>query len=217
MDGDIEARTLLIEHPATMQLLDRVAHWAYRRYKQDPDEIKDFILVKLFNSINTLKDPSQLTKWCYMMAKNYSLNQIRHLNVEEKYRELKLAEEQGRFGKWHGKPLIPPHLASLPEEELLIKEQELYLKEVLKRLKQSFPDSSLMEAWAEGKTLRQISEEMGVPISTVARRLKNMQKALITDFLSEIKTIRGQTQSSQSVIEDEKMITRNILESLRDK
>jgi RNA polymerase sigma factor (sigma-70 family) len=228
MEGDIEARTLLIEHPATMRLLDRVSEWAYRRYKQDPDEIKDFILVKLFNSINTLKDPSRLKEWCYGLARNHCLNQIRHLNVEEKYQELKLAEEQGRFGKWHGKPLIPPHLASSPEEELLIKEQgqqeelvieelRLHVREMLVRLEQVFPDSSLMEAWTEGKTLKQISVEKGLPIATVARQLKKMQKAIVTEFLSEIETIRGQMQSSQAVIEDEKMITRYILEGLRAK
>jgi RNA polymerase sigma factor (sigma-70 family) len=217
IEGDIEARTLLIESHMIMQLLDSVSYWASKKYKQDPDEIKDFILVKLFNSIKTLQDPSQLEAWCYGVARNYCLNQIRHLNVEEKYQELKLAEEQGRFGKWHGKPLIPPHLVSSPEEDSLIEEQRLHVSEVLRRLKQSFPDSPFMKAWVEGKTLRQISEETGVSIVTVARQLKKMQKAIVTEFLSEIETIRGQIQSSQAVIENEKMITRYILEELRDK
>jgi RNA polymerase sigma factor (sigma-70 family) len=228
MEGDIEARTLLIEHPSTMHLIDQVSNWAYSKYKQDPDEIKDFLLVKLFNSINTLKDPSQLKKWCTMMASNYCLSQIRHSNVEEKYQELKLAEQQGRFGKWHGKPLIPPHRASSPEEELLLKERgqqkdllieelRLHVREMLERLEQSFSDSSLLEAWAEGKTLRQISEKTGIPMPTIARRLKKMQKVIVAGFLSEIETIRGQMQSSQSVIEDEKLITRYILEGLRAK
>lgn len=217
MKGDLEARSLLIEHSQVTQLLNKVSGWAYRRYKQDPDEIKDFLLVKLFNSINTLKDPSQLRKWCYEMARNYCLNRLRRLNVEEKYQELKLYQHQGLFGKWQGRPLIPPQFESSPEKEILIEELRLHMRAVWGRLKQSFPDSSLIEAWAEGKTVKQIGEETGESMATVYRRLNKMKKAIVTEFLSEIEKIRGQMQSSQSVIEDEKMITRYILEGLRDK
>jgi RNA polymerase sigma factor (sigma-70 family) len=228
IEGDIEARALLIEHPAILQLLDRVSSWAYQNYKQYPDEIKDFIRVKLFNSISTLKDPSHLNKWCYMLVRNYCLNQIRHLNVEESYQKLIIAKHEGQFGKLHGKSLPPPHPASSPEEQMLIKEQiqqeellieelRLNVREVLERLLQSSPDSSLIKAWAEGKTPKQISEETGISIKTVFRQLKKMQKAIVTELYSQIETIRGQMQLSRVVIEDEKMIAHYILEGLRDK
>jgi RNA polymerase sigma factor (sigma-70 family) len=219
ISGDIGARARLTEHPAMWLLLDEVSAWAARTYKLERDEIRENVLVAIFNRLETLTRPSDLEGWCYGVAKNYCLNQLRHLRIEKRYQELELANQQSRRGRRHGVPVEPSYLVPSPEEELLAKEQRRLLREALQRAIQSLPDSpdSLVKAWMEGKTAKQISEETGLPLSTVYRRVTKMQKAFLKELLSEIEAVRGQTQSLQTTIENEKLIARYMLEELRAK
>jgi len=220
MGGDIGALYSLIEHPKTQRLLDQVSDWAFAHYKQDKDEIKEVLIGKLFNRIDTLSDPSRLKGWLYQVAKHHSLNQLRHLRIEEQYKEMVSAEQRNRFGTWHGESLVPPRAVSLPGDEHFGEEQQIAVRDMIQRATQrateSFP-KPVVEAWRDGKSAREISEATGLPVAAVYRLLKKIQKAIVTESLSELEAIVGQMESVQSNIENEKAITRGILEVLRSK
>lgn len=211
----------LIEHPKTQRLLDRISGWASVRYKQDKEEIREALVAKLFNRVGTLKDPAHLKQWLYEVARRHSLNQLRHAEVEKRYQEAMLAEHRKQFGTWHGEPLAHPNATSLPEDDPYSENQQVAVREMIQRAAlraiRSSPKTvaEAWEAWAAGKTVQEISKETGQSVATVYRLLKMMEKAIVTESLSEIEAIRGQMESAQSDIESEKVITRGILEVLR--
>jgi len=226
ISGDLEARASLVEHPAVQELLARVSKAASAEFNVDRDEIKEHLLVKLFNRVEELRKPENLRAWCHFVARRYCLNVNRHLIVVKRYEELVKAN-QSRFGRWQGAPLALAHDPSTPEEELIKKEEEEILREralILKKRIQkatrdatrSFPES-LVNAWAAGKSVKEISDETGIPMATVYRQLKGAQKRIVTEAISEIETIRDRMQASHSMIEYEKWITRMILEGLKAK
>jgi RNA polymerase sigma factor (sigma-70 family) len=220
MEGDMGALYSLIEHPTTQRLLDHISGWASKRYKQDKDDVREALVAKLFNRVGTLKNPAYLKRWLYEAAKRHSLNQLRHSEVEKRYQEAVLAEHSKQFGTWHGEPLAHPSAAHLPEDDPYGEGQQVAVRDMIRRAAlraiRSFPEP-VAEAWAAGTTAREISEETGLSVVTVYRLLSKMERAVVAESLSEIESIMGQMESAQSDIENEKVITRGILEVLRSK
>jgi len=213
INGNKEALTALIQHPKFIQLLDNISAWAARKYNQDKEDVRENVWIRIYNNIETLRQSSRFEEWCYQVTKHYCLNEIRHQQVERDFQD-KVRNQNREDKRRGGKPLVQPKLVPTQEQELLIKEQELVLKEVVRKATEKFP-KWLVDAWSIGKTPKQIIEETGQPPSTVYRMLKKLEKAIIDESLSEIETMRSQMQSSQTEIESEKKITRNILERLR--
>lgn len=181
ISGDREAMTSLIEHPEMLQFLGKVSAWAAWKYKQDIDEVRQAILIKLYEDINTLRNPRALKHWCYSVAKSYCLNQIRHSNVERSY----LNDMQRRSlgdRRRGGVPLIQSTDVPTPDLEFLFEEG-------VRRATKLFP-KEIVDGWRMGKPPKEIAQDTGMPITTIYRILKNMQKGIIEGTLSEIKVIR---------------------------
>lgn len=169
---------MLIEHPKIVQLLDRVSSWTAWKYKQDKDEIRQIILVEMLMKIHTLRDSQHLKQWVYSVARNKSLNKIRHEQVENLY-----IQNQSRADKWlDGKPLIQSTNVLTPEQEFLIEER-------MQRATRLFP-KEIMLGWAMGKSLREIAEETGKSVEAIYRTLKNIQKTIVEETFSEIEIIK---------------------------
>lgn len=226
IDGDMEARALLLVHPDTTRILDKISARASATFHVEADEIKGILLDKLFNKIGSLKLPSldgvslvsQFEAWCYQVARHYCMNLLRHSSVAAKH-ATQVTQMQSRFGKWRDVALPPHHAEPSPEDQLLFKEKKLIAKEITKRLRrelQRTDQSSLKiwESWSRGKSLPEIARETDLPISSVNRKLKGIQKAIVSAYSSEIDAIIDGMKSSQLNIQNEKKATREILREL---
>ena len=206
MSGDRKAFTSLVLHPKMSRLIDDVSAWAAWKYQQDRDDVRQVIVIALYNRITTLRDASHLEDWCYAITRGYSLNEIRHRKKEISYLEDSKSRSQ-QAKKREGKPFVEYETASTPEEDFL-------MEKGMRRATRSFP-KEIVGAWVIGKSPKQIAQETGRPISTIYRILKNIRRAIIDETLSEIGTMRSQMQATQSKIESEKELTRSILAGLR--
>src|ERR1051325_8845715 len=127
INGEENALTELITHPWMIQLLNKISDWAERKYKQEKEDIRQILLMKLLISICTINNPRRFKPWCYLAVKHHCLNEIRHTKVANSHlRSLKIqSQESTRQG---GKPLIQSTAATSQEQELLKKEQKIILE-----------------------------------------------------------------------------------------
>jgi len=205
--GDQETLNLLMAHPWMQQLFEILTRWALKNFNPESypkaGSVQGIIYEKLLRDGPNIKNESNrswrglLKSWCFSVIGHYYLNQIRDLKVV-----LKHEEQAGES------PTEEPCSTALtPEEELLAEEEELLAKEEKRLWKErgaevrrrlwlvinSFPpkDARVIRLWVKGKNLRQIEEETGIPLSTVDRREKKIQKALVQEiraFMKEIET-----------------------------
>lgn len=193
-----ESLDLLIVCPWFTTHLNEIAASMAYQYRLDAIEIRDAVFDKLLDKIQTIKNPrnSPLTEcllaWCRKTARRVCLNRIRHNRVKKNYLECLAASEKIRGTRVStegvSRPLKPPD-ANSPEEIVLEKElamlreklrTDVYL-EVKRELDNSSPtDIRVVKCWGSRMmNLKQISEETGIPISTVQRHLIAWQKRVL--------------------------------------
>jgi hypothetical protein len=101
------------------------------------------------------------------------------------------------------------------EEELAQKEQALIRGRLESKMRwiawQVFDSSTpeerlILSLWAQGKTLRQVSEETGIPLATTHRRLKNIQRAIVKEvgkgIVEEIGEVRAEERGIGEAIKE---------------
>jgi DNA-directed RNA polymerase specialized sigma24 family protein len=182
MSGNKEALDLFICHIKMVDLLNEVSVHAARTYKQDRDDIRDKLLMTVYQSITALSEPNHLRAWCYQIAKGYCLDEIRHNTVVmSSMDEIRRStfDDSKRLG---GKPLIQSTNALTPEQEFLLNER-------LSRVYRQYPDAIVI-GWALGHSPAEIAQESGIPLKTVYRLLRKMQGSLLEESLSEIQSIK---------------------------
>lgn len=185
--GNEEALDSLIMHPEMSRILDDVSAWAEWMFRQPKDIVKQELLLKLWAKLDTIRDHNRLAPWLYTIAKHYCLNEIQHERLETA-RHDKIMDQSREATRLGGKPLVQSTPELTPEQVLLQIEQEeeedRVRRERLERLRKAitpFP-KWLVEGWSLGKTPKEMAQETGVPLSTIYRNLKNMQKAIIKEF-----------------------------------
>ena len=175
--GGENAFTDLITHPWMIHLLNEISAWAEWKYRQEKEDIRQILLMKLYLSISTLNNPRLLRSWCYRIVAHYCLNQIRHMVVVNSYRQSfkRQIKESTRQG---GRPLVQSTAAPAQEQELLKKERNILLEKIVRMDNSSFPPE-MVDLWLKGKTPNEISEALKMPVKTVYGKLKKMEKQFI--------------------------------------
>src|ERR671926_150470 len=183
--GNRRALKKLMRAEWMLLLLYRIAEWAERRKKIEVDEergndIQEIITERIRAKLHLIKNSNHvpwskcIPKWCYVVAANLC-EDIRkrnaHFLIDREVDAVSLTST------------LPS-----PEEELERKEQA----PIRKKLKLKIPTTAvevrdaaapderqILSLWVEGCTLKRIAEETSIPLSTVQRKLKKIQKAIV--------------------------------------
>jgi RNA polymerase sigma factor (sigma-70 family) len=184
-----------------VQLLNRLADWASRNKKIDADEngkdIQDIIADRIRLKIDTVKNPRKrpwrncLKSWCYQVAKT-CCGTVRKSKqrLEQRYRvEVEHEHTQRIENRRRIVAPISPMMVSEQEEieqqqqkqDSLRKKLNSKIHRTVRQAVNSFTpeDERILSLWAKGNTLKQISEQVEIPLPTVGRRLKKLQRAII--------------------------------------
>lgn len=181
------ALTELFEHPWMIRLLNEIAEWAQWKYQQNKEDFRQILSLRIYLNIYTLNNPRRLRPWCYSIARNDCLNQVKHRRVANSYLELsrRQSQESTRQG---GRPFVQCSAVLTPEQELLQKEQELLRKEQdilfekkIRKITSSFPPE-IVDGWLEGIPRKEIAKTLGRSVQTVYRLLNEMHKAIVKEF-----------------------------------
>lgn len=196
--GDQNALRLLLFSPWLSQLIEGVSDRVSRLYQVDSAEVRDFVSEKLRDKIDTLRNPHNrpwrdcLRVWCYTVAKNHAQHTVRRNRAFKQSYRNSIEHENTQLIR--DRKRMTALYSPLPSQEDEIEQKEREFQRVLlqAKLEQSFrqvfdsftpEDKLLLSQWAEGKTSAQISGELEMPISTVYRRLRKLQKAIVEGTL----------------------------------
>jgi DNA-directed RNA polymerase specialized sigma24 family protein len=196
--GDKEALARLRSSKWLTQLLHnislRMAN-AFNQFNLISAEIEDALSDAVCDKIETIRKPnkSSMTAWCWTIGRRISLNKIGRAKLDKKEREKSIQEiaitGTRKTATNISKPL-PVTGKDSPEKILLEKEAtvlrnnlrtDLYLKVPQELAKLSPEDAKLLISWS-GKTLEELKEETGIPISTLSRHLKALQKDILKNL-----------------------------------
>jgi DNA-directed RNA polymerase specialized sigma24 family protein len=198
--GDQEALDALMRSEWMLKLLSRIADWAEGKKKVEADErgtsIQEIVAARIREKLHTVKNPNNapwdktLTRWSYRVAARRceDVRKKRTRLVEEHRRAV---EHESTQRKEHGVRIYEPSSPTpSPEEELERKEQAPLrekLGSTIHRTTLKARDAATREEklilthWLEHKTLQQIHELTGIPLATVHRKLKRIQKTIIAE------------------------------------
>lgn len=193
--GDKEALARLRSSKWLTQLLHtislRKAH-EFNQFNLISVEIEDALSDAVCDKIETIRKPNKtsMTAWCWTVAQRVCLNKTRRAKLDKKEQEKAIQDITStgtrKTATNNSKPL-PVTGKDSPEKILLDEEAsalrnklraDLYLKVPQELAKLSPEDAQLLISWS-GMTLAQLNEETGIPISTVNRHLKELQKGIL--------------------------------------
>jgi len=165
------------------RLLDNISNRTatqFKKYKIEPAELRDLTLDTVIEKITSIENKNFrswqvcLAGWCKIVCVHHALNIVRRLrkfeapppadNNGEKAKEIPSAEG----------PLVTEKLVELGEFCHLVHEVIM-----------SFPpeDVMIMYMWGEDLKLRVISKLTGIPISTVGKHQKKVQKVIVNSIV----------------------------------
>ncbi len=197
--GDIGSEHLVIEPtPQQMEALnllytsheiDRELASIAFRYRQDKDDLRQLLALKLTKKGYALRHIKCVKSWCHVTAKNLCIDRSRTRKHDKRYREAR--EYESVKCKRGGEPIFRSPVET-PEEQMLELEQESardsHTQELRAHLRESLADiiSSLPEdvleivlLWAEQKTAKEIASIVGKSLPTVYRKLKEFEKEIV--------------------------------------
>lgn len=128
----------------------------------DRDEAEDIaqeVFVDLWNNASTFPEVSNLKSYLFTQVRNRSLNRLKHLHVEDNYRQW-LLEAQA--------------YAEIPDVEI---DQEI-LKKVYSVIEE-LPNQSktiFKRCVLDGKKYKEVAEEMNISVNTVNTQMKRAYK-----------------------------------------
>jgi RNA polymerase sigma factor (sigma-70 family) len=177
---DKDALDRLIVHPWMTATLNEVAGRMAGKYRRkDRDDLKHILIVKIYDEIDTVKNPKGralcdcLKSWLYSVANHECLNGDRHGKVVKRHVDACVSGESAR-GKLKSSGGVEHALqaSDVPgqEQELREKEQTELLVTAFWCVLSLFPrHKRVMELWYKGKTLKEIAAETKMSISKVSR------------------------------------------------
>jgi RNA polymerase sigma factor (sigma-70 family) len=192
-----QALNALRMHPWLKNVTERTSTslaWQFGLEELKPEDIQLFIIDKLVPVIHTVNNPNHrplcecIHSWIYHAAYNYCLNVQRHVKVVRKHEEQ--AKHELTSGKINSVPILKSAVPT-PEDQLLEKEAEeeresrtTDIRVRVRGVVMSYApqDVSIVYLWGTGLTLQQIAARTNIPLATVSRRLKKVQKAITAEL-----------------------------------
>lgn len=153
----------------------------------DLDEIIQVSTIKAWKRLSSFQGKSSFSTWLYIIMKNEAIDFLKKrnfLSIHEisAHRVYSNDEQDEDYEHLSVEQTFEETAASLLEKRELIKEYRKLIEETLKSL--APPHSQIIQmVLEEGKSYKQISQELGVPMGTVMSRLfyarKEAQKLII--------------------------------------
>ena len=139
----------------------------------DAQDLTQDTFTKAYRNLDRLADPARFPSWLYKIA----LNECRmRFRKERRVHSVPLQEEEG----YPGRPELAVETAT-PETELAVQEEIELVREAFKELPEEQRAVILMKEY-QGLKFHEISEILGIPLSTVKSRmylgLKTLRKLM---------------------------------------
>ena len=139
----------------------------------DAQDLTQDTFTKAYTNLDRLADPARFPSWLYKIA----LNECRmRFRKERRAQLVPLPEEEG----YPGRPELAVETAT-PETELAVQEEIELVREAFKELPEEQRAVILMKEY-QGLKFHEISEILGIPLSTVKSRmylgLKTLRKLM---------------------------------------
>lgn len=197
VEGDENALSILLYCEWLWNVLTRISNNAARQFRVDADDLLDYVFDQLRRKIQSIKNPNG-SKWrdclagfCRTTAHYRCINLMRPRRQDEAYRDSVVGERTG--WRRHGQRIDEPcSTEKSPEEEVEQHEQDSIREGATPRISETVwrvfnslkpEDATLILLWVDGKTLKQISDETRIPLSSVARRLAELQKVFFKEII----------------------------------
>lgn len=192
-----EALNALRLHPwieNTTKEISKSLAWQFALEELRPEDIALFITDKLLPVIHLVNNPNHrplcecIHAWIYQATHNYCLNVQRHLKVVKRHEEL-IKHELTR-GKINSVPILRSAVPT-PEDQLLETEAERErasrtsdIRARVRRVVVSYSPQyvTIVYLWSTGFKLKEIAARTTIPLATVSRRLKKVQKAITKEI-----------------------------------
>ena len=191
LKGDEEAFTQFVN-----AFHARLAQYSFLMcgHKEDAEEVAQETLLKVFESIDQLRDPNRLKSWVFRIAKNECFMKRRKSVFAPKV-ELSLDDlRPGRVGDGEVRGIEIADWTSLPEDLLLDTE----LKDALTRSIQELPEvyrSVVLLRDVEELTTEETAEVLEISSDAVKTRLHRGRLALRQYMDHYLRTSKGGRQS----------------------
>ena len=182
-----EALRFLYTNPEVQRELSGIAF----RFRQDKDDLRQEVALKLSLDGYTLRDIKCLKSWCYVTAMNICRNRHRHEKVVRRHGE-KCAGESVLCRRGGGAVVVQHSEVKTPEQEMLEVELEALrddrASELRARLRERLTDiigalpkdvQVVARLWDEGKTPVEIAKVIGKSVKTVYRKHKEFQTEIV--------------------------------------
>jgi RNA polymerase sigma factor (sigma-70 family) len=161
------------------------------RFRQDKDDLRQEIALKLSMDGYALRDIKCLKSWCYVTAMNICRNNHRHEKVVRRHGE-RCAGESVLCRRGGGAVVVQHSEVKTPEQEMLELEQEALrddlVSELSERLRKRLVDiigalpkdvQQVARLWDEGKSPMEIARVIGKSVKTVYRKHKEFQMEIV--------------------------------------
>jgi RNA polymerase sigma factor (sigma-70 family) len=146
----------------------------------DPDDLGQKVRIAVWQKGHSLRNLGALKPWLISVCRHICLNEVRRAQTETRTVD-SLRQQAASPAKLNGACLIQWHDRTNPESEILRSERDEFFRAVTREVMLRFP-AWLTEGFSEGLSARQISEKSGKPLSTVHRRLKLLEKAIVREL-----------------------------------
>lgn len=160
-------------------------------FRQDKDDLRQEVALKLSLEGYTLRDIKCLKSWCYVTAMNICRNNHRHEKVVRRHGE-RCAGESVLCRRGGGTVVVQHSEVKTPEQEILELELEALrddrVSELHERLRKRLADiigtlpkdvQVVARLWDEGKTPLEIAEVIGKSVKTVYRKHREFQMEIV--------------------------------------
>lgn len=181
------ALRFLYTDPEVQRELNSIAF----RFRQDKDDLRQEVALKLSLDGHVLRDVNCFQSWCYVTAMNICRNNHRHEKVVRRHGE-RCAGESVLCRRGGGAVVVQHSEVRTPEQEMMELEQAALrndrVSELRARLRKRLVDiigalpkdvQVVARLWNEGKSPAEIAEVIEKSVKTVYRKHKEFQMAIV--------------------------------------
>jgi len=164
---------------------ERVRNTCFRFVKnpQDADDLAQDVFIKIYESLTTFRNESELSTWIYRIAVNKSLDHIRRANRKKRFARVTSIFSSGNSGEE-----VELRSTSDPQSDLEQKDRQRILDWALSALPENQKIAITLSKY-EGFSNREIAEIMDITISAVESLIHRAKKNLhekLADFYDKI-------------------------------